>query len=1077
VPGSRSAILVATMPRPYSALPTSADLPALEHEVLQRWQSDKIFQRSLDQTAGGPRWNFYEGPPTANGMPGVHHIEARVLKDAFPRFKTMQGFHVPRRAGWDCHGLPVEVAVEKELGLTSKRDIEAYGIAEFNARCRESVLRHVDAFVQFTQRMGYWIDLSQAYRTMDPGYIESVWWSLKEIYAKGLLVRDFRISPYCPRCGTPLSDHEMGQNDVYRTVADPSVIVRFPLRSLPPTAPVQLADADLLVWTTTPWTLVSNTAVAVHPDETYALARRSGVGDRVIVADALFARVLGDGWHITDRFTGAELAGATYQPPFSLVEIPGAHRVVTGTFVTTDDGTGLVHLAPAFGADDMAAGRAHGLPMVNPVMPDGRFEEHIPLVGGMFFKAADPRLIESLSDRDLLFSSHLHEHSYPHCWRCGTPLLYYALPSWYIRTTAVRDELLAANEATNWQPPTIKHGRYGDWLRNNVDWALSRTRYWGTPLPVWVCPSDHVTCVGSLAELSDLAGTDLAGIDPHRPFVDDITIPCPECGTTAERVPEVIDVWFDSGAMSFAQFGAPWQNEADFEESYPAQFICEAIDQTRGWFYSLMTVGTVVFGRSAYENVVCLGLLVDERGRKMSKHLGNVLEPMQLMEAHGADAVRWFFAVSGSPWATRKIGPGVLEDIVRKVLLTYWNTAAFLVLYANAAGGQEPTDAAVPADMLAPAPAERAPLDRWLLSELNLVVLEVTAALEAFDSAAAGRRIASFIDDVSNWYVRRSRRRFWDGPSTPDGAAAFATLSQALDVVTRLMAPITPFITDYIWGVLRADDAPDSVHLASWPVADESLIDPQLAAQMALVRRLVELGRSGRASAVVKVRQPLARALVAAPGFADLPAELRAQIADELNVREIEPLDASDDSLVRHTVKANYRALGKRFGSGTQPVAAAIAAADPAALAAALRTTGEVRLTVDGGDVRIGPDEVVVSQTPIAGWTVASEGADTVALEVTITPELRREGLAREFIRQVQDARKSDGFDMSDRISVRWSTADPELSAALTEHQALISGEVLAVDFGHATQDESEYADAFRHESSDLGLTFRLERR
>jgi isoleucyl-tRNA synthetase len=1082
------------MPRPYSALPTSADLPALEHEVLRRWQDGKIFERSLEQTAGGSRWIFYEGPPTANGMPGVHHIEARVLKDAFPRFKTMQGFHVPRRGGWDCHGLPVEVAVEKELGLTSKRDIEAYGITAFNARCRESVLRHVDAFAEFTQRMGYWIDLSQAYRTMDASYIESVWWSLKDIYAKGLLVRDFRISPYCPRCGTPLSDHEMGQPDVYRTVADPSVIVRFPLRSLPPSAPAQLAGADLLVWTTTPWTLVSNTAVAVHPEETYAIARRSGVGDRVIVADALFARVLGDGWHITDRFKGAELAGATYQPPFSLIEIPDAHRVVTGTFVTTEDGTGLVHLAPAFGPDDLAAGRAHGLPVVNPVMPDGRFEEHIPLVGGMFFKAADPRLIESLSDRGLLFSSHLHEHSYPHCWRCGTPLLYYALPSWFIRTTAIRDQLLAANEATNWQPPTIKHGRYGDWLRNNVDWALSRTRYWGTPLPVWVCPSDHVTCVGSLAELSELAGTDVTGVDPHRPFVDAIAIRCPECGESAARVPEVIDVWFDSGAMSFAQFGAPWRNVAEFEQSYPAQFICEAIDQTRGWFYSLMTVSTLVFGRSAYENVVCLGLLVDERGRKMSKHLGNVLEPMQLMESHGADAVRWFFAVSGSPWATRKIGAGVLDDIVRKVLLTYWNTASFLFLYAGAAA----TGAAagvVPTLVPVPAPAERAPLDRWLLSELNLVVREVTAALEAFDSAAAGRRIASFVDDVSNWYVRRSRRRFWDGPSTPDGAAAFATLTQALDTLTRLMAPITPFITDYIWAVLREDDAPESVHLAAWPEADESLIDTDLAAQVALVRRLVELGRAARASAVVKTRQPLARALVAAPGFAGLPAELRTQIADELNVRAIEPLDASDSSLMHYAVKANFRALGKRFGSGTQPIAAAIAAADAGALAAQLRATGEAQVQVSDQVVSIGPDDVVVTQTPIAGWTVAADGAETVALEVTITPELRREGLAREFIRLVQDARKSDGFDVSDRISLRWSTGDPELAEALAEHRALISREVLAVDFGPARADMSAGtvggstlsaagggADAgstqvFRHESSDLGLTFWLEAR
>ena len=1083
---------VATMPRPFSALPASADLPSLEHEVLRRWRDGKIFERSVDQTAGGPEWVFYEGPPTANGMPGVHHIEARVLKDAFPRFKTMQGFHVPRRAGWDCHGLPVEVAVEKELGLTSKRDIEAYGITAFNARCRESVLRHVDAFAEFTQRMGYWVDLSRAYRTMDPGYIESVWWSLKRVYEQGLLVRDFRISPYCPRCGTPLSDHEMGQPDVYRTVADPSVTVRFPLRTLPPDAPPQLAGADLLVWTTTPWTLVSNTAVAVHPDETYALARKSGVGDRVVVADALFARVLGEGWHITDRFTGAQLAGATYEPPFRLIDVPGAHRVVTGRFVTTEDGTGLVHLAPAFGADDMAAGREHGLPVVNPVQPDGRFEEQIPLVGGLFFKAADPRLIESLSDRGLLFGSRLHEHSYPHCWRCGTPLLYYALPSWFIRTTVIRDQLLAVNEATNWQPPTIKHGRYGDWLRNNVDWALSRTRYWGTPLPIWQCAADHLTCVGSLAELSELAGADVTGIDPHRPFVDDIEISCPECESPAQRVPEVIDVWYDSGAMSFAQFGAPFRNEAEFERSFPAQFICEAIDQTRGWFYSLMTVGTLVFGRQAYENVVCLGLLVDERGRKMSKHLGNVLEPMQLMETHSADAVRWFFAVSGSPWSTRKIGADVLAEIVRKVLLTYWNTASFLVLYASTAAEQAGTGGKAEAPV--PAPADRPVLDRWLLSELNLVVREVTAALEAFDSAAAGRRLAKFIDDLSNWYVRRSRRRFWDGPVTADGAAAFATLSEALGTLTRLMAPITPFITDYVWDVLREEGAPESVHLASWPVPDETVIDTKLAAQMDLARRLVELGRSARASAVVKVRQPLSRALIAAPGFADLTAELRAQVADELNVRSLEQLDSSDRELVSHSVKANYRALGSRFASATPSVAAAIMAADPAWLAAELDRAGAAELDVNGVSLTVGPDDVIVTQTPVAGWAVASDAGETVALEVTITPQLRREGLAREFIRLVQDARKSDGLDVTDRVSVRWSTADQNLAEALTEHQALISAEVLAVDFGpqqsgpapetgpgpqsgpgpEAGDQAPEPSGLRRHDSTELGLVFWL---
>ncbi|HEY7013303.1 MAG TPA: isoleucine--tRNA ligase [Streptosporangiaceae bacterium] len=1059
---------------PFPELPAVVDLPAIEREVLARWQDGKVFDRSLDQTSSGQTWTFYEGPPTANGMPGTHHIEARVFKDLYPRFKTMQGFRVPRQGGWDCHGLPVEVAVEKELGLSGKKEIEAYGVAQFNARCRESVLRHVDAFEALTERMGYWVDLSHAYRTMDPSYIESVWWSLKVIFDRGLLIRDFRISPYCPRCETSLSDHEMGQPDVYQTVSDPSVTVRFPLVSLPEGANKHLQGADLLVWTTTPWTLVSNTAVAVHPDELYAIARKAGVGDKVVVADALWPRVLGDGWHVVDRVRGSELAGATYRPPLRLVQVPDAHKVVTGAFVTTEDGTGLVHLAPAFGADDMETSRVHGLPVVNPVRGDGHFEDSVPLVGGMFFKEADPVLIRDLDDRGLMFASERHEHSYPHCWRCHTPLLYYALPSWYIRTTAIKEQLLAENEMTNWYPPTIKDGRYGEWLRNNVDWALSRTRYWGTPLPVWMCPEEHATCVGSLAELTELAGRDLSALDPHRPYVDEVTIACPECGGEAHRVPEVIDVWYDSGSMPFARLGAPHQSQAEFERAYPAQFICEAIDQTRGWFYSLMAIGTLVFGRSSYENVLCLGLLVDERGRKMSKHLGNVLEPMPLMEAHGADAVRWFFAAAGSPWATRKIGHSTLEEIVRKVLLTYWNTVSFLVLYANAAAAQGEVWSA---GRLAEAPpaAERPVLDRWLLSELHALVRDVTIALDAFDSTTAGRKIATFIDDMSNWYVRRSRRRFWDGPGTPDGAAAFATLHECLETLTRLMAPVTPFLTDYVWGVLRADGAADSVHLASWPKEDPGLIDETLSEQMALARRLVELGRSARAAAVVRVRQPLARALIGAPGFAGLPAEIRAQVADELNVRELDTLASVAEGLVDYTVKPNFRALGGRFGKGTPPVAKAIQAADAAALAADLRSAGQASVMVDGAPVSLGPDDVIVTQVPRSGWAVAPGAGETVALDIAITPELRREGLAREVIRLVQDARKGDGLDVSDRISLRWSTADPDLSAALTEHGTMISSEVLAVDYGPRQSDGADPG-AREHVEADLGLVFWLRR-
>jgi isoleucyl-tRNA synthetase len=1074
----------------FAPLPAQVDLPALEHEILARWRDAGIFERSLKQTEGGPAWIFYEGPPTANGLPGAHHVEARTFKDLFPRFKTMQGFHVPRRAGWDCHGLPVEVAVEKELGLTGKRDIEAYGVEKFNARCRESVLRYVGAWLDMSGRMGYWADTEHAYKTMDPSYVESVWWSLKVIYERGLLVRDFRISPYCPRCGTPLSDHEMGQDGVYQSVTDPAITVRFPLRTVPAGAPGELAGADLLVWTTTPWTLVSNTAVAVHPDATYVVAARSADGNRVVVAEDLAPAVLDHDWKVVARFPGRAMVGARYRAPFGIVAVPDAHVVIPGSFVTTEDGTGLVHIAPAFGADDMDVSRAHGLPVVNPVKPDGHFEDGLSQVGGLFFKDADPLLIGELADRGLLFESHRHEHSYPHCWRCGTLLLYYALPSWFIRTTAIKDQLLGENEKTNWYPATVKNGRYGEWLRNNVDWALSRTRYWGTPLPLWECPDGHVTCVGSLSELSELAGRDLSGLDPHRPFVDAVNFPCPVCAERARRVPEVIDVWYDSGSMPFAQHGAPLRGRAEFGAEYPAQFICEALDQTRGWFYSLMTVGTLVQGRSAYENVVCLGLILDSAGRKMSKHLGNVLEPIPLMEEHGADALRWFFAASGSPWGDRRISHDALNEIVRKVLLTYWNTASFLVLYANAGGWTAADTAGAP-------PVQQRPLlDRWVLSELHAVVRDVTAALEGFDTATAGRRLVAFIDDLSNWYVRRSRRRFWDGPARAAGPAAFATLYECVRTLTALMAPFVPFVTDYVWGVLRPPEAAGSVHLAAWPAADATLIDPVLSEQMGLVRRLVELGRSARSGASVRTRQPLSRALIAAAGFSELPAELRAEIAAELNVSRLEGLAGE---LVDYAVKPNFRALGRQFGARTPAVAAALMAVPAADMAGAMLAGGTFAVTADGFDeaVTLGPDDVIVTRTPRAGWAVATDGGETVAIDTTVSPELRREGLAREFVRLVADARKNDGLEVTDRIWLRWSADDPEVAAALTEHAGLIAAEVLAIDCGplesgtlpagapgsgtaSAPAGEpgtgAQAGAAREHTEDDLGLTFWLRR-
>ncbi|GGK98409.1 isoleucine--tRNA ligase [Sphaerisporangium melleum] len=1049
------------MSAPYfRPLPAQVSLPALEAEVLDRWRDGKVFERSLEQNAGGPSWVFYEGPPTANGMPGVHHIEARVFKDVFPRYKSMRGFHVPRKAGWDCHGLPVEVAVERELGLSGKPEIEAYGIAAFNERCRESVERHVDAFEEMTERMGYWVDMSQAYRTMDPSYVEAVWWSLKVIWDKDLLFRDFRITPYCPRCGTGLSDHELGQPGGYETITSPSVYVRMPVTS------GRFEGADLLIWTTTPWTLVSNTAVAVHPEVTYVVASKEGERP-VIVAEPLLASALGEGWTAGERFPGAELEYTPYARPFELVDIPGAHYVVLADYVTVEDGTGLVHQAPAFGADDMTVCKRYGLPIVNPIGPDGRFLASVPMVGGKFFKDADEELTEDLRARGVLMRGGHFDHSYPHCWRCHTSLLYYALPSWYIRTTAIKDRLLAENERTAWYPATIKEGRYGEWLRNNVDWALSRSRYWGTPLPLWVCTNDesHVTCVGSLKELGAHAGRDLSALDPHRPFVDDVTFPCPTCGNEARRVPDVIDAWYDSGAMPFAQWGAPHVGKETFEASYPAQFICEALDQTRGWFYSLMAVGTLVFDRSSYENVLCLGLILAEDGRKMSKHLGNVLQPIPLMERHGADALRWFMANSGSPWAPRRVGHASLEEIVRKVLLTYWNTTSFFTLYA----GAESWSPAALAE--APAPADRPLIDRWALAELNRTVAEVTDAMESFDTTRAGRRLTDFLDDLSNWYVRRSRRRFWSGDTS-----AFATLYECLETLTRLMAPFVPFVTDYVWDVLRAPDAPASVHLATWPQVREELLDPALSEQMALVRRLVELGRSARAGSGVKTRQPLGRALVGAPGWASMPASLRDLIADELNVQALEDLSSFSSDLVSFTVKPNFRTLGKRFGGATKDVAAAITAADPAELAHLIRDGRTATVQVHGEPAELGPDDVIISEQPRAGWAVESGAAgtgtgETVALDLTVTPELMRAGLIREVVRLVQDARKSSGLSITDRIDLWW-TASGDLADALRADGGKVAEEVLATSMTEGTPG----TDLPAHHDPDLGLTFHLTR-
>ena len=1034
----------------YRPVPPQVDLPALEREVLELWSAQKTFEKSVELTRDGEPWTFYEGPPTANGMPGTHHIEARVFKDVFPRFHTMRGRYVVRKGGWDCHGLPVELAVEKELGFSGKGDIEAFGVAEFNDRCRESVQRHVGAFEQMTERMGYWVDTDDPYRTMDSSYVQSVWWALQQIHSRGLLVEDYRVAPYCPRCGTGLSDHELAQG--YETVTDPSVYVRFALTSGP------WAGADLLVWTTTPWTLVSNTAVAVNPGVEYVLAEHDGT--RVVVARPLLDSVLGEEKTELGTTTGAEMERWTYQRPFELVDFPSeAHYVVLADYVTTEDGTGLVHQSPAFGADDMAVCKAYGLPVVNPVEKNGHFADSVPLVGGQFFRHANTDLTEDLDARGLLFRHLAYEHSYPHCWRCHTALLYYAQPSWYVRTTAVKDALLRENEKTNWFPETIKEGRYGDWLHNNIDWALSRSRYWGTPLPIWRCTEGHQTCIGSLAELSDLTGVDQSELDPHRPYIDAVTFRCPAqgCTATAERVPEVIDAWFDSGSMPFAQWGYPHAegSKEKFEAAYPADFICEAIDQTRGWFYTLMAVGTTVFDQSSYKNVLCLGHILAEDGRKMSKHLGNILEPIPLMDEHGADAVRWFMACGGSPWAARRVGHGTIQETVRKVLLTYWNTVAFQVLYGRTAGWDPSAEA--------PAVSDRPAMDRWVLGEAHRLVAQVTEALDGFDTQRTGTLLAGYVDLLSNWYVRRSRRRFWDGDP-----AALATLHEALRIVTLLMAPLTPFITERVWQdmfVASSADTPASVHLASWPVPEASLVDDVLDTQMRLVRRVVELGRAARADAKVKTRQPLRRALIASAAHEALDDELRAEIADELNVGTIEPFSSAGE-LVDFEAKGNFRALGKRFAKQTPVVAGAIAAADGATVAASLAATGTAIVLVDGVETEVLAEEVIVSERPREGWSVVNEQGETVALDLELTDELRRAGLARDVIRMVQEARKNSGFEVSDRITLTWA-ADGDTAAAVVEHLELIAKEVLAT-----STEKVEDAAGLGFTDDEVGFTF-----
>ncbi len=1037
------------MPARFRPVPPQVSFPALEEAVLSYWRAHDIVARGLARNAGAQEWVFYEGPPTANDKPGIHHVEARIFKDIFPRFQTMRGRYVHRKGGWDCHGLPVELRIEKELGFTRKDQIEGYGIERFNALCRESVQRFVRDWERLTERIGFWINMDEAYWTMTPDYIESVWWSLKKLFDQGLLYEDYKSVPYCPRCETALSDHELNYPGAYRSVSDPSVYVRFPLED---------AEADLVVWTTTPWTLPSNLAAAIHPEVTYVKVAVDGARP-VILAEPLVQAVLGPEAEILERVEASALIGRRYLPPFDFVEPEKpAFSVIPEEFVTIEDGTGIVHIAPAFGAEDLEAARRHGLGFVNLVSPSGRFLPEAGPLAGMGVKEADAVVLADLQARGLLFRQEAYEHNYPHCWRCSTPLLYYAKNSWFVRTTARRSELLEQNEATAWHPEAIKHGRYGDWLANNIDWALSRDRYWGTPLPIWRCPQAHTTCVGARAELSALSGRDLSALDPHRPFVDEVGFPCPRCGEPCARVPEVIDAWYDSGSMPFAQWGYPYANAELLERRFPADFIAEGLDQTRGWFYSLMAISTLIFGHSSYAHVLCLGLIVDEQGRKMSKSVGNVLDPWSVLEAQGADALRWYLFTSGSPWVNRRLGPAAIEEPMRRYLITLWNTYSFFVTYANLDGFD-------PSGTGAPGVPDRPELDRWILAELTNTVRVVTEALTRYDALAGGRRLDTFVDDLSNWYVRRSRRRFWrsGSDSDEDKDSAYATLYECLLTLAKLTAPYTPFIAEEIFTNLTgvsmdpevgAPSERASVHLEDWPSFDASLLDQALIDRMSTARVIVSLGRAARAKARVRTRQPLRSVLVVVPP-SERPGvtEMGHLIAEELNVKTLELVDSLDE-LVHYSIKPNFRALGPRFGARMPILAGAIASADVSSVREQLASGTGMRIRLpDGDEVILAAEDVEVRATERDGYAVDHQGPYGVAVDLEVPASLRLEGLAREVVRAVQDARKEAGLDIPDRIEL-FLGADGVLAQAIEAHREWISCEVLATRLADAPPEQ-----------------------
>jgi isoleucyl-tRNA synthetase len=1012
------------------------DITDMELKVLRYWQTHEIFHKSMSSREGSPEYVFYEGPPTANGKPGVHHVLARAFKDIFPRYKTMRGYHVSRRGGWDTHGLPVEIEVEKKLGFTNKQQIEDYGIGKFNDLCRESAFTYIQEWEKLTDRIGYWVDLTNAYITYTNEYIESVWWILKSFWEKNLLYQGYKVVPYCPRCGTPLSDHEVAQG--YRDTSDPSVFVRMPLVDTPGTS--------LLVWTTTPWTLPANVAVAAGAEIDYVTVERQmedGSKEELILAESLVERVFaGETVKVMNRFKGKRLQGLRYQPLFTFLPAEKkAHYVVLGEFVTTEDGTGLVHIAPAFGADDMQVALEHDLPILNTVAQDGTFISQVNPWAGIFVKDADPQITQNLRNRGLLFREGTYLHTYPFCWRCDTPLLYYARPTWYIRTSQYKERMVKLNEEINWYPEHIRKGRFGNWLENNVDWALGRERYWGTPLPVWQCETCHQQeCIGSIAELSERAGRNLANANLHRPDVDKIHFACSACGGNMRRVPELIDVWFDSGSMPVSQWHYPFENVEAFKNQFPADFICEAVDQTRGWFYSLHAISTLLFDEKCFKNVICLGLILDGEGQKMSKSRKNVIAPWSVIEKHGADAMRWYLYTASPPGQERRFSADLVGEVLRNFTLTLWNTYSFFVTYANL-------------DKWSPVPGEKvaySALDKWMRSRLHALIRDVTTALENYDVLGATRPVQIFVEQLSNWYLRRSRRRFWKSESDADKNAAYSTLYECLTALSKLLAPTMPFIADELYlNLVGSVDkkAWESVHLAPWPEFDSETINEKLNDEMELVMKLTSLGHAARNKANRKVRQPLAEVAFSVGSqeeerIVKRNAEL---LADELNVKKVRTLNAAGEA-VSYTLNPLPKQLGQKYGSLYPEIRKKVLALDVEASALKLLAGESLRIEAGGNVLDILPEEVEVRLQAKEGYSVASEGAYLAALVTELTPDLISEGLAREFVRRVQDLRKTADLDIADRIRLYYS-ATPLLAQAVETYRDYIMMETLAVAF------------------------------